>query len=150
MPDHDATVPRGLSPAVAGRTYPPTSPYTVSAAKVDEFALVLGHDTGQEVAPPTFAIVLAARAWESMFADAELGLALERIVHGDQKFTFTRPLRVGDEVTATLTIDRVLQRAGTDMITSSVAITTTDGEPVGTATATFVHTPPPNLEGVDQ
>ena len=53
------------------------------------------------IAPPTFAAVIAADAWEAMFADEELGLALRRIVHGDQRFTLraraaSRGPRAGD------------------------------------------------------
>lgn len=110
--------------------------------KVAEFARALGGDPSQGV-PPTFGIVVAAQAWESMFGDPELGLALHRIVHGDQKFSWQRPLRTGDTVTATLRIEQVRERGGMQMITSSVAIATIDDEPIGTAVATFVHTPEP-------
>ena len=87
----------------------------------------------------TFAIVVASRAWEQLFGDAELGLALHRTIHGEQGFRWERPLRAGDEVTATLTIDRFRTRGGSDMVGTSVALQTTDGELVCTATATFVH-----------
>ena len=46
-------------------------------------------------------------------------------------------------MTATLRIEQVRERGGLQMITSSVAIATTDDEPVGIALATFVHTPEP-------
>lgn len=133
-----------ISEAHAGRTYPPTAPYEVSAAKVGEFAAALGDrstaSAGERaLAPPTFAAVLAAQAWEAMFADPELGLALRRIVHADQRFAFSRPLRVGDRVTAALTLDRVRTRGAADIISSSVLIATEAGEPVCTASATFYH-----------
>ena len=44
------------------------------------------------------AAVLAARAWGAMFADPELDVALHRTIHGDQRFTWLRPLRAGDVV----------------------------------------------------
>jgi hypothetical protein len=127
-----------------GRTYPPTEAYEVTAAKVAEFATALGDDDPRSagaaaVAPPTFAAVIAATAWQAMFDDPELGLALRRIVHGDQRFDLHRALRVGDRVTATLTIDKVRVRDSADIIGASVAVTTLDGEPVATAAATFFH-----------
>ena len=131
-----------VSEAHAGRQYPPTPPYEVTAAKVGEFAAALGGpgaDGADAVAPPTFAAVIAARAWQAMFDDPELGLALRRIVHGEQRFTFQRPLRVGDRVRATLTLDKVRTRGPADIITASVAVRTVDDEPVCTATATFFH-----------
>jgi acyl dehydratase len=122
-----------------GRTYPPTEPYEVTAVKVAEFAAALGEEGSGVVAPPTFVAVLAAAAWQAMFEDPELGLALRRIVHGDQRFDFHRVLRVGDRVTATLTIDKVRVRDSADIIGASVAVRTLDDEPVATATATFFH-----------
>jgi acyl dehydratase len=127
-----------------GRTYPPTDPYEVTAVKVAEFAAALGDDDPRyrsptAVAPPTFAAVLAASAWQAMFEDPELELALRRIVHGDQRFDLHRVLRVGDRVTAALTIDKVRVRDSADIIGTSVAIRTLDDEPVATAVATFFH-----------
>ena len=74
-----------------------------------------------------------------MFDDPELDLALAAIVHGDQRFAFRDPLRAGDVVPATLTIDKVRVRAGTEIISSSVVIVGVDGTERCTATATFVH-----------
>lgn len=133
-----------VSEAHAGRQYPPTEPYEVTAAKVGEFATALGERQPRPagpgtVAPPTFAAVIAATAWQAMFDDPELGLALRRIVHGEQRFTFDRPLRVGDRVRATLTLDKVRSRGPADIITASVAVHTLEDEAVCTATATFFH-----------
>jgi acyl dehydratase len=133
-----------ITEAHAGRSYPPGEPYEVSVAKITEFAAALGDDNPaysgeQPVAPPTFAAVIASAAWEVMFADPELDLALRRVVHADQRFSYRRPLRVGDRVRATLSIDKVRARGEVDIITSSVAVATEDGEPVCTAASTFYH-----------
>ncbi len=128
-----------------GRSYAATDPYLVSQAKVAEFARALREDApaaAPALAPPTFAIVVAGQAWDRLFGDPELGLALERVVHGDQGFAWTRPLRVGDEVTATLTIEKVRTRGRADFIGSAVDITTTTGEHVCRVSATFVHSHP--------
>jgi acyl dehydratase len=133
-----------ITAAHAGRRYPPTAAYEVSAAKIAEFAAALG-DAGDAyrgdsaIAPPTFVAVISATAWGAMFDDPELDLALRRIVHGDQSFTYHRPLRAGDRVVATLTIDRVRTRGTADIISSTVAVATEDGEAVCTAAATFFH-----------
>jgi acyl-coenzyme A thioesterase PaaI-like protein len=91
------------------------------------------------MAPPTFAAVISARAWEQLFSDPELDLSLERTVHGDQRFTFLRPLHAGDVVVATVTIDRVRVRAGSELISATVAMAGREGEPICTAQATFAH-----------
>jgi acyl-CoA thioesterase FadM len=78
-------------------------------------------------------------AWQAMFQDPELGLALHRMVHAEQRFAYHRPLRVGDRVVATLVIDKVRSRDTADFITTSARVETVEGELVCTATATFVH-----------
>ncbi len=133
-----------ISEAHAGRSYPPTAPYEVSAAKIVEFAAALGDDSpayggDRPMAPPTFVAVISASAWDSMFDDAELDIALRRVVHGDQRFSYVRPLRVGDVIVATLTIDKVRVRSGSEIITSSVEVATVAGETVCTAQSTFFH-----------
>lgn len=129
----------------AGRSYPPTEPYLVTAGKIAEFAAAIGdtdpaYAGAEPIAPPTFAAVIAGRAWEALWADDELGLALRRIVHGDQRISYRRPLRAGDSVVATLTIDKVRVRDAVDMINSSVVLATADGDEVCTASSTFLHT----------
>lgn len=140
-----AEAPAGaISEVHVGRSYPPTAPYLVSAAKIAEFAAALGDDNPayrgpDAVAPPTFVAVVSSAAWQAMFADIELGLALRRIVHGDQRFTYVRPPRVGDVITATMTIDKVRVRAGSEIISCSALVQTTDGEQICTAASTFFH-----------
>lgn len=136
-----------ISEAHVGKTYPPTPPYEVSRAKIAEFAGALGDDnpayfSTAPIAPPTFAVVLSSAAWGGIFDDPELDLSLSRTVHTDQRFTWERPLRAGDEVTATLTIDKVRARGNSAFITISVLLQTTAGEPVCTAVSTLLHTWP--------
>lgn len=128
----------------AGRSYPATPPYEVSAAKIAEFARALGDDNPayagpDAIAPPTFSAVVSAAAWDLMFDDEELCLALNRIVHGDQRFVYGRPLRAGDTITTTLTIDKVRVRAGSQIISISVLVQTVAGEEICTASSTFFH-----------
>jgi len=133
-----------ISEEHAGRSYPPTAPYEVSAAKITEFAAAIGdanpaYAGEQPLAPPTFVAVIASTAWESMFDDAELELALRRIVHGDQRFSYARPLRAGDRVTAALTIDKVRVRGTAEIITTTARVETVAGEFICTAGSTFFH-----------
>lgn len=135
-----------ITEAHVGRRYPATEPYLITAVKISEFARALG-DQGNPayagpsaVAPPTFAVVLAGAAWEALFADPELELSLRRTVHADQRFTWRRPLRCGDEVQAVLTIEKVRVRGASAFITVAVDIVTVTGEQLCTATSTLVHT----------
>ena len=133
-----------ISEAHAGRRYPPIDPYQVSAAKIAEFATALGDDNPRyrgesPIAPPMFAAVISAPAWNQLFSDPELELSLERIVHGDQRFTFLRPFRAGDVVIAKATIDKVRVRASSELISARVDISGRDGEQICSAQATFYH-----------
>jgi acyl dehydratase len=133
-----------ISEAHTGRSYPPTPPYEITAVKIAEFATALGDQNpayygDTPVAPPTFAAVLAARAWDSMFVDPELGLDLHRIVHGDQRFTYRRSLRAGDRIAATLTIEKVRLRGAAVIISSVVDLHDVAGDLACTAATTFIQ-----------
>ena len=125
--------------SLAGRTFPPTPPYTVSEERVLEFARATGSTYEGHAAPATFPIVVAFPAMTALMEDPSVGIALHRVVHGDQRFTYTRPVVVGDVLTATLTVDSLRQIGGADIIGTRSEITDGDGLPVCTAFATLVH-----------
>jgi acyl dehydratase len=72
------------------------------------------------------------------FLEAEQ-VDLSRIVHGDQKFTYERPVRPGDVLTATLTVASLRQIAGADIIGTTSEITDDSGAHVCATSATLVH-----------
>lgn len=128
-----------VNPDLAGRTYPSTAPYVVSSAKIGEFAAALGADSTGEEAPVTFPFVLSFACLQRLIADPDVGIELHRVLHRDQRFAQVRPIRAGDELQATLSVDSVRQAAGTDLVAISTLITDAAGEPVCTAYATLVH-----------
>src|SRR5690349_8937706 len=93
--------------ALVGRTFPAAAPYAVSDERLAEFAAATGtpYDGPGSPAPTTFPIVVAFRAMNTLLDDPEVGIALHRVVHGEQRFTYTRPVVAGDVLTATLTVD---------------------------------------------
>ncbi len=141
-----------VNPAVEGRSYPPTEPYLVGREKVREFArAVFSADPlsldpaaaraagfADVVAPPTFAVVVQEHTLAQLLADEEAGVDFSRVVHGDQRFTFNRPIVAGDELTATLTITSVKSLGGNSMVTAESVIRDTEGEHVVTAVSTLV------------
>ena len=70
--------------------------------------------------------------------DPEVGLDYSRVVHGEQRFTYHRPIRAGDRLVATTTIDAARTVAGNDMLTTRVDLATEEGEAVCTATSMLV------------
>ncbi|MPZ27964.1 MAG: MaoC family dehydratase [Micromonosporaceae bacterium] len=135
-----------LNRGYVGRQLPPTPPYLVGREKVREFASAIGaddpayHDPEQArargypdvVAPPTFAIVPASAASRQLRDDPELGLDYSRVVHGDQRFVYTRPVVAGDELVCAVTVEEITERAGHEFLTTRVEVTTPAGEPVVT------------------
>ncbi|HEU4492140.1 MAG TPA: MaoC family dehydratase N-terminal domain-containing protein [Jiangellales bacterium] len=141
-----------LDASFAGRTYPPTAPYEVCREKIREFAdaigdpdpayrdpeaaRTLGHP--DVVAPPTFAVIVAFRGLDTIIGDPDLGLDYSRVVHGDQRFSYRRPLRAGDRVTATAVVETVRSLGGNDILGVRCDLATEDGEAVGSAWSTLV------------
>jgi hypothetical protein len=125
--------------SLVGREFPPTQPYRVSAEKVRELAQAIGQPTGsrEDPVPATFPIVMAFEAMNGFLAD--VGVELHRIVHGEQRFAYERPIRIGDELTATLNVASLRQIGGNDIIGTRSEIRDAAGELVCTTSATLVH-----------
>lgn len=141
-----------MNPEIQGRVYPPTQPYLVGREKVREFARAVfatnpisidpaaaraaGH--ADVVAPPTFPVVVQEATLAQLLADPDAGIDFSRVVHGEQRFSYTRPIVAGDELTATLTITSVKSLGGNAMVTAESAIADGAGAHVVTATSTLV------------
>lgn len=128
-----------VDPSLLGRSLPPTEPYTVTHEKVAEFARATGSQLDGRSAPATFPIIVAFAAMTALMEEPDVGIALHRVVHGDQRFTYTRPVVVGDRLSALLTVDSLRQIGGADIIGTRSEITDEHGEHVCTAYATLVH-----------
>ncbi|WP_406439405.1 MaoC family dehydratase N-terminal domain-containing protein [Streptomyces sp. NBC_00631] len=119
-----------LDQSFVGRTYPPTEPYEVGREKIREFAEAVGDTNAvytdpeaakalgysDVIAPPTFVFSITFRAAGHVVEDPQLGLDYSRVVHGDQKFAYRRPVRAGDRLTVTSTIEAIKSLAGNDVI----------------------------------
>ncbi|WP_354641076.1 MaoC family dehydratase N-terminal domain-containing protein [Kitasatospora camelliae] len=141
-----------LDPSFIGRTYPPTEPYEVGREKIREFAVAVGDAnpayTDREaakalgypdvIAPPTFPFVITYGAAAQVVNDPDLGLDYSRVVHGDQKFAYTRPVRAGDRLAVTVSIDAIKSLAGNDVLTVRGEVHDETGEHVVTAVMTLV------------
>lgn len=123
--------------SLVGRSFPPTRPYVVEEEKVREFVTATGGSYAGGPAPATFPIVLAFDAMNAFLAAESIDLF--RIVHGEQKFAYERPVVPGDVLTATLKVATLRQIAGNDIIGTVSEITDSTGAVVCTTSATLVH-----------
>jgi len=90
------------------------------------------------VAPPTFTIVVQQRGLDQLLADESAGIELTRVVHGDQRFAFERPIVAGDELTVQFKVAGVRALGGNAMVTTEADIFDAAGEKVAASFATLV------------
>lgn len=141
-----------MNPELQGRVFPPAEPYLVGREKVREFARAVfaTHPINLDpaaaqaagyadvVAPPTFAVVVQEHTLAQLLAEPDAGIDFSRVVHGDQRFTSTRPIVAGDLLTATLTVSSVKTLGPHSMVTAETNVTDAAGEHVVTAISTLV------------
>jgi acyl dehydratase len=141
-----------LKESFIGRVYPPTAPYEVGREKIREFAdavgdpnlayrqaaaaRALGHP--DIIAPPTFPILLTLLAGQQVIGDPELGVDYSRVVHGEQRFVYERPVRAGDILQVVVSVESIRTAGSNDMIDTKAEACTVDGELVVTAYALIV------------
>ena len=141
-----------MNPELQGRVFPPVAPYLVGREKVREFsravfasnpinldpeaARAAGH--ADVVAPPTFAVVVQEATLAQLLGEPDGGIDFTRVVHGDQRFSYSRPIVAGDELTATLAVTSIKTLGGHSMVTAESTIVDAAGAHVVTAISTLV------------
>jgi acyl dehydratase len=104
---------------------------------IDEAAAAeLGHDA--LIAPLTFAAVFAVMIQNHFFQNVDVGIETMQIVQVDQKFTFHRPIKVGDVLTGTMHILSVVEKFGADIVTTRNVCAEPDGTIVMEAFTTLM------------
>lgn len=140
-----------VNPNIQGKRYPRSAAYLVGREKIREFAratfaseesidlaaaIASGHS--DLVAPPTFPIVLQEFGLKLVIADPEAGLDFSRVVHGEQKFVFQRPIVAGDLLTSELSVASVKSLGGNHMVVFDTEIFDEGNSLVCTAISTLV------------
>jgi acyl dehydratase len=142
-----------INPDYVGRTFEPSEPYEVSRVKIAEFADAIGEPSPlcrdrsaaqaagypDVIAPPTFAIVVTAASTAKLIADPGLGVNYAMVVHGEQSFTHSRPLRAGDVVVTQSTIESIKQIGSMTTMATVTEVRTVDAESVCTTRSTLVE-----------
>jgi len=141
-----------VNPELQGRVFAPTDPYLVGREKVREFSRAvfatnpINHDPAAAkaagysdiVAPPTFAVVVQESTLAQLLAEPDAGIDFSRVVHGEQRFSYSRPIVAGDELTATLAVTSIKTLGGNAMVTAESSIVDATGSHVVTASSTLV------------
>ena len=139
-----------VNPQIEGKRYPRTAPYLVGREKIREFlaaTMAAGSNSLEEaeanghqdvVAPPTFPVVIQEHSLKMVLSDPEAQLDFSRVVHGNQRFVFERPIVAGDELTSELSVASVKSLGGNHMVTFNTEIFDAADKLVCTAISTLV------------
>jgi hypothetical protein len=124
---------------------------TVDAASVYAYTQAVGDtnpayprsadDSEGRIAPPTYAAVYALGAGSLSLAAA--GIAPSRLIHGEQEFTWQRPVRVGERLTAQGRIADVFRKRSLQFVAAETVVTDEAGEEVCRSKATILVLPDP-------
>ena len=140
-----------VNPDIQGKRYPRTPHYQVGREKVREFAravlaskesldldyaISLGHK--DLVVPPTFPVVIQEQSLKLVLDDPESQIDFSRVVHGDQRFKFERPIIAGDVLTSELSVASVKSLGGNHMVSFETEIYDEANQLVCTAFSTLV------------
>lgn len=124
-----------MNPDAVGTVYPEIA-FTVEPARVAAFREVFGQSEG---VPPTFLTAVEFTVFPQVIGDANLGLDLRRVLHGNQEYSLARPLREGETLTVRTRLDSIRQRAGTGFLTIATELVDDAGEVVATARSTMIE-----------
>jgi acyl dehydratase len=106
----------------------------IEGDRAERFAkAIAGADPVAEpgAVPPTYAAVyLMFPALGQIFGDAEVGLNLAGLIHGEQGFEFHEPVRPGDVVDSEAEIVSVDSKRGMVFVGVDMKATRQDGTPV--------------------
>ena len=140
------------SEAIIGSHYRAPDYFEVGREKIREFAAAVkdehpAHDNDAAaaeigyadlVAPLTFLAVAGRRVQLEIFNNFDIPINIARVFHRDQKFTFHRPILVGDKLYFDVYLDSVLESHGTVITEIRSEITDAEGKPVATGVVTML------------
>ncbi|HLS32000.1 MAG TPA: MaoC family dehydratase N-terminal domain-containing protein [Brevibacterium sp.] len=136
-----------------GAQYSLDEPFEVGREAIAEFARSVGaaHPAHVDaaaarqlgyadvVAPTTFAVIPSQRCEALYISSPDAGIDYSRVVHGQEQFTYARPIVAGDRLAATTHVDGLREAGGNAMITTRTELTDADtGDAVVTVTSTIV------------
>jgi acyl dehydratase len=140
-----------VSTGAVGKSYPPLV-YAVGREKIREYA----HATGETnplhldleaaraagyrdlLAPRMFAVVYSGPAIGPPLFDPEVGIDFARMVHGGQDFRWGPAVVAGDEITTTVTVKDISERAGNGFFVFESLSANQHGETVSLGTWTNI------------
>jgi acyl dehydratase len=134
-----------------GKEYQEVS-FTVDRDRVVQFCDAIGEEGAifrdpeaakaagypEQVAPPTFVTVMQIMTSGQVVVDQELGLNYAMVVHGEQEYEWSRPVVVGDVLSATPRIADVYAKGPNEFLVTEAEIHDASGATVVVARSTLL------------
>ncbi len=123
---------------VAGRVYGPYL-YSTPRTSVSDFVAATGDDPDRwnEAAPGSLAGAMLFAVAPALLHDPDLVDSARSVIHGEQTFTWLRPIPLDADLTVTGTVTRVRERRGVYFVGFEMAVAS-GGEPVLGGTSMFL------------
>lgn len=100
-------------PELVGRRFSSPTPNLITSASIEKFAHAIGATS--ESPPPTYLICFSISAAEEFLPTLDFDWS--RVVHGEQRFHYHRPVRPGDLLSTTSEIESYKSLAGNEFVT---------------------------------
>ena len=122
-----------------GRSYE-TAPFLVTEQSIRDYEAAVGdlQGDGELIAPPTYAMVYGFDAYWQLWTDQEVALDVAHLVHGEQRFSFDRPVHPGDRIRTTGRLTAINTRGDMELVTFELKAIDDQDRPVSDATALFI------------
>ena len=89
--------------------------------------------------PPTILTVPEIEAGlDHVVSDPRLGIDLSRVLHGEQEYRWSRPILLGETLTASATIESVRDKGGMRFLILRTEVVDEAGEPVAAGRSTLI------------
>jgi acyl dehydratase len=128
-------MPGRMNVAAAGKVYPEAT-FVVDPTRVAAFRAVFGEREG---VPPTFVTAAEFQVIPTIVDDPELALDFSRVLHGNQEYSFARPLREGESLTIRPRIESIRELGGNAFLVIATDLVDDAGEVVCSARATMIE-----------
>jgi hypothetical protein len=129
-----------IATELIGRHFPGAT-FQITSDAVETFAAAVKSPScaveHNHVVPVTFPVTALMGQMESALREA--GVNWTRVVHGDQKFTYAKPLRVGATLAGITVIDSIKSIAGNEIIGVRSEFRDASGELVVSCWSTIVE-----------
>ena len=103
-----------IDPAIVGKRITSSTHFTVNQDAITRFCQAIS-ERDDSIAPPTFSFTFIIAAFEETLKGA--GVDWSRMVHGDQRFEIREPIKAGDRLSISSTVESVRSAAGNELVT---------------------------------